>query len=116
MTDISLPSGFELLERFVPGWTVQSSDDRDRLRGESAAEARAEFFAAMRGQLEPALTLLDAKPVTELQADEKRLLSLILSFAHVSLAEEVQRDHEPRHAVQRRFLRITTAPGERALR
>ena len=113
MTEALLPPGFEDLVRFVPVWAVSTAAERDRLRSDMPAEERAEFFAALRGPLEPALKLLDEKPLTELQASEKRLLSLLLSFAHVSLAEEVQKDHEPRHAAQRRFLRITTAPGDR---
>ena len=113
MSETSLPSGFEMLEPFVPVWAVSRASERDRLRGERPAEERAAFFAAVRDQFQAALTQLDAKPVMQLQPDEKRLLSLVLSFAHVSLSEEVQRDHEPRHAAQRRYLPITTAPSDR---
>jgi hypothetical protein len=113
MTDPSLPYGFESLEPFVVVWSADSAAGRDRLRGENPPEDRAAFFSAAHDLLVPALTLLDAKPLALLEPCERRLLSLMLSFAHVSLAEEIQRDHEPKHADQRRFLAITTAPSDR---
>lgn len=111
-SDISLPTGFETLEPFVSTWLAPTAAGRSRLRLERSEEERVAFFNAVKDQVPAALSHLDAKPLAELDDSEQRLMGLLLTFAHVSLAVETQRDHEPRHAELRRHITITRAPAD----
>jgi hypothetical protein len=107
-----LPAGFEALEPFAARWAAASASERDRLRAESSEAEREAFYGAGRALLAPALETLDRKPLAELDARERRLLDLMLCFAHVSIAVEVQRDLEEQRAPARRQLRITRASSD----
>jgi hypothetical protein len=107
-----LPEGFAPLEPFVDDWAVAGSAARAARRDDTSAAERQVFYQAAREFLEPALTLLDAKPLAKLDAKERRLLDLMLTLAHVSIAVEVQRDFEPKHTVMRRYMRITRTPAD----
>ena len=108
----ALPEGFETLEPFVDSWSVEGAANRARRRLESTAADREAFFEAARDLAAPALELLDRKPLDQLDGREQRLMNLMLSLAHVSLAVEVQRDHEEFHARGARHVRITRAPSD----
>lgn len=108
----TLPAGFEALEPFVAGWAIKGAASRARRRLESEEADRVAFFEAARPLLEPALARLDAKPLDQLDEAEKRLMDLMLAFAHVALAVEIQGDDEARHAKDARFLTITRAPSD----
>lgn len=107
-----LPDGFAALESFVDDWAIAGSAARAARRDNSSEAERAAFYAVAAGLLEPALTLLDGKPLDALDDKERRLLDLMLTLAHVSIAVEIQRDHEPRHMVLRRKMRITRSPAD----
>ena len=107
-----LPDGFAALEPFVDDWALAGSAARAARRDDSGEAERAAFYAAAAGLLEPALALLDAKPLDALDEKERRLLDLMLTLAHVSIAVEIQRDHEPRHMRLRREMRITRTPAD----
>lgn len=107
-----LPPGYEELESFVPFWAVEGTADRDRRRGESTAEQRAAFFDAAKGLVSHALEQLDKKPLKQLDEREQRLLNLLLSFAHVTMAVEMLDKMEPRHAEFRKVMRITRSPAD----
>ena len=107
-----LPPGYEALEPFVARWLGATAADRDRLRSESTPAEREAFYAAAQGLLAPALASLDAKPLELLDEREQRLLRLLLAFAHVAQAVELQRDAEPVHAAARRHMRITRASAD----
>jgi hypothetical protein len=107
-----LPAGFEALEPFVSYWAVAGSANRERLRGESTEQQRQAFYQACKDLLAPGLAALDRKPLDQLDAAEQRLMNLLLSFAHVSIAVEIQRDAEAAHAENRRFLRITRTSAD----
>jgi hypothetical protein len=107
-----LPAGFETLEPFVERWAITGAAARARLRLESEAAERVAFFEAAKDLLAPALARLDQTPIDRFDAAEKRLMNLVLSFAHVALAVEVQGDDEARHARDARFLTITRAPSD----
>ena len=109
----TLPAGFEALEPFVDSWSIEGAAKRAQRRLDSTAADREAFFEAAAGLAAPALELLDRKPLGELDDSERRLLNLMLSLAHVSLAVEVQRDHEAAHARGARQVRITRAPSDR---
>ena len=108
----ALPAGFEELEPFVAFWAVAGTANRDLRRGESSPEQRLAFFEAMRPRLQQALALLDEKRLGDLDETEQRLMNLLLSFAHVTLAVEMMDQAEPRHASFRKEMRITRSPAD----
>lgn len=110
--ETSLPAGFESLELFVPAWAIAGANNRARARLASREADRVAFFEAVKPLLGRGLAYLDEKPLQQLDDREKRLLLLLLSFAHVTLAVEVQRDHESMHAVGARSMTITRAPAD----
>ena len=109
-----LPSAFAALDPFVAEWALNTAADRAALRGRSSAEARAAFYAAMSPLGSAAIARLDAKPLRSLDEGEQRLMNLLLAFAHVSLAVEVQGEAEARHRPWRERMAITQAPADRA--
>lgn len=111
-TDTSLPAGFEALEPFVETWALASGGERADMRGAASAEERKAFYAAASQQLDPALDFLDKKPLGDFDDSEKRLMRLMLSLAHVSIAEEIQKEDEERHTHFRSFMPVTRAPSD----
>jgi hypothetical protein len=107
-----LPAGFEALAPFVEFWAVDTAAQRARCRDVSTEEQRLAFYKAAVGLVPQALDLLDSKPLNELNDSEQRLMKLLLSFAHVAAAVELQRDEEPKHALARSHMRITRAPAD----
>lgn len=107
LEDRALPHGFEALEPFVGTWAIPTLAGRVAARGDASAQQRASFYAAAADLLEPALAYLDGKPANLGDACDARLMQLMLSLAHVALAEEVQRDDEPVHTELRSFMPIT---------
>jgi len=110
--DTSLPAGFEALEHYVATWGVEGANNRSLARLNSTEAERVAFFNAARPLVEPALALLDAKPLDQHDAREQRLMRLLLGFAHAALAVEMQGDAEPKHAAGARFMRFTRAPAD----
>jgi len=107
-----LPPGFEALEPFAESWALSGAANRARKRHASSEAERAAFYAAAARLLPEALAYLDPKPLEKLDAKEKRLMNLMLSLCHVSLAVEVQGDAEAKHAEFRQYLTITKAPSD----
>lgn len=107
-----LPTGFESLEHFVSFWAQNSAAERAHCRDLSSEAERDVFYAAMKPCAPSALERLNAKPLSQLTVQEQRLMRLLLSFAHVAIAVETQREEESKHAVNRPFLRITQAPAD----
>lgn len=108
----ALPTGFEALEPFADRWAGETAAARAGLRDAWPDVERDAFHAACRPLVEPALVRLDAKPLAEHDAADRRLMRLLLTFAHVSLAVEVQRDEEVKHNPLRHSMRITRAPAD----
>jgi hypothetical protein len=109
---ISLPAGFESLEPFVPAWALAGANNRACARLASCEADRVAFFEAVKPLLNRALAHLDEKGLRQLDERENRLMLLLLSFAHVTMAVEIQRDQESAHAVGARFMTITRAPAD----
>ncbi len=107
----SLPAGFEALEPFVAGWAISGTANRARRRDESTAEERVAFFDAAKG-LAGAASASHRKPLSQLDEQEQRLMDLMLSFAHIAQAVEIQGDTEERHAKFRPEMQITRAPAD----
>jgi hypothetical protein len=108
-----LPPGFEALEPFVESWAVAGTANRAHRRLVSSESDRVAFFTAARDMLAAALTYLDTKPLEQFDEKEQRLMNLMLSLCHVSLAVEMQRDDEEKHARARRHMKITRAAADR---
>jgi hypothetical protein len=109
-----LPTGFEALESFVGRFAVNGTASRAARRGDSTPEERQAFYGAAKDLAGPALDFLDAKSLNRLDAKEQRLLDMMLTFAHVALAVEVQGPDEARHAELRNYMRITHSPADHA--
>jgi len=107
-----LPDGFESLEFFVDRWAVKGSANRDARRTESTENERVAYFEAAKGLVPAALELLDKKPLSELNEKENRLLDMMLSFCHVSMAVEMLGKAEARHAQFRKAMPITRSPAD----
>lgn len=103
----TLPAGFAALEPFVARWAISGTASRDALRSESSDEERAAFFNAAKDLAAEGLALLDKKSPQEFDDAETRLMNLLLSFTHVSLAVEVLGKAEARHAQFRSAMKIT---------
>ncbi len=111
-TERNLPEGFEQLEPYVESWSIAGAANRSRRRIDSSEQERVAFFNAAKELAGPALALLDQKPLDQLDDRETRLMNLILSLAHVSLAVEIQGDDEPKHAKNSRHITITRASSD----
>ena len=107
-----LPNGFESLLPFVEFWGVDTAAERAHCRDTSTESQRVDFYNAMLDLVPTALAHLDAKTFAQFDEREQRLMKLLLSFAHVSLAVELQRDQEPAHATNRSYMPITRAPAD----
>ena len=107
-----LPEGYEALEPFVAQWALPTSMARAQARNDSTPEQRQAFFDACAPLLVGGLDQLDAKPLAALNEQEKRLLDLYLSLAHVGMAVEVHGTDEPRHAALRAHLPITRSTAD----
>lgn len=105
-----LPAGFKALEPFAANWAGRTAADRAALRGAYPPAERAAFHAACAPLIEGGLRQLDAKPLHDLDEGERRLLDLFLTYAHVSLAIDVQASDEDRHRPLREAMRVTRAP------
>jgi hypothetical protein len=107
-----LPEGFAALEPFVDLWAIEGTAARAFLRGTAGEVERSAFFAAAQPLLGAALDRLDATPLAGFDAAEHRLMNLMLSAAHVSLADEIQASDEARHARMRERMVITRASAD----
>lgn len=108
-----LPTGFESLEPFVTFWAADTSAGRARCRDVSTEQQRQAFYNAIVTLAPKALEQLDAKPLSEWDDGEQRLMQLVLSFGHVAMAVELQKEQEAEHSRWRHFMQITTTPADR---
>lgn len=108
-----LPKGFEALEPYVGHWAAESIAVRAELRGTSNIAERTAFYDVAAPLAVSALDYLDTRGMAHFDASDKRLMDLMLSFAHVSIAIEIQREDEEAHALARNSMRITFEPSGR---
>lgn len=111
-TSSLLPAGFEALEPFVDRWAIAGTANRAQRRTDSSDAERVAFFDAAKEAVGPALAQLDQKQLDQLDDKERRLMNLMLSFAHVAMAVEVQGAAEARHAQYRQLMKITRTPAD----
>ncbi len=107
-----LPEQFTALSPFVERWAVNGSAARANLRGSSSATEREAYYNAMMPLAAQALDYLDSRNWGQYEAAEDRLMAMLLSFAHVSIAVEIQKEDEANHAIARAFMPITHAPAD----
>ena len=110
--ETSLPAGFEALTPFVEFWAVDTAAERAQCRQISDKAGHVAFYNAVNDLVPTALAYLDEKPLSQFDESEQRLMKLVLSFAHVSMAVELQREEESKHAKNRSYMRITRAPAD----
>ena len=109
-----LPRGFEALCPFVESWAARTAAGRAECRQVRTEADRKSFYQAAHPLLPEALQYLDSKSLDALDQSEQRLMYLVLSFAHIAMAEELHREKEAEHARDRHFLQITRAPADEA--
>ncbi|MXO89985.1 hypothetical protein [Pontixanthobacter aquaemixtae] len=109
-----LPKGFEALEPFIAIWSANTAAQRDNLRTTVPAQQRAAFHRVIAPLANQALDQLDEKGLANFDAADENLMQLLLAYAHVGHAEEVQGSDEAKHAATRPRLRFTRAPADRA--
>jgi hypothetical protein len=107
-----LPNGFEALEPFAGRWSAHTMAGRSALRSSSTEEERQAFYAAGAPLLAKALDQLDTAGLAALNEKERRLMNLVLAFAHASIAIEVQGPDEAKHCPSREAMRITRSPTD----
>jgi hypothetical protein len=107
-----LPPGFAALEPYIEHWIGRNAAERADLRGARPTAERDAFHAALTPLLQPGLALLDTKALANLDEAEQRLLGLLLSFVHVSLAVDIQGPDESAHTCVRSAMRIVRAPAD----
>jgi hypothetical protein len=107
-----LPADFAVLEPFVERWALSTTAERAARRTASTAEEREAFFAAAAAFLDPALDYLDAIAFDAFSAQDRRLMDLMLSLAHVALAVEIQGPDEIKSAPWRDRMRIVRSVAD----
>jgi hypothetical protein len=107
-----LPAGFEALEPFVDAWAVSGTANRAHRRLVNSEAQRVAFFNVGKDLAPAALSYLDGKPLHGFDEKEQRLMDLMLSLCHVAMAVEIQGDDEPKHALVRQHMKITTASAD----
>ena len=106
-----LPAAFSDLEAFASTWAVEGSAARAALRGSSTKEQREDLFRTVEPRLGEALGYLDQKNLDDLDEVDRSLMNLLLGFAHVALAVEVQAGDEAKHAKWRPRMVLTRTPA-----
>jgi hypothetical protein len=107
-----LPEGFAALEPFAAHWAGETAAARAHLRDSASFVELEAFYAAARPLAEPALAYLDAQPLADHDEKQRELMRLMLAFAHVAMAIEVQGRDEQAHGELRGHMCITRAPAD----
>lgn len=107
-----LPPGYSQLEPFVANWALPTTFARAARRGDSTPQERQAFYDAVQPLSGAAMAAIESKPLEDLTEAENRLLDLLLTFAHVSLAVEVQGKAEEEHSRWRERMVITRSAAD----
>jgi len=87
----SLPVGFDSLERFVPQWAKDTTQERLEVRCSLEMDEIREFYDAMTARAEEALAYLEQFPVDSMPDSGRRLLALVLALAQAHVAVEIHK-------------------------
>jgi hypothetical protein len=107
-----LPEGFEMLAPFAARFAIASTAGRAARRGDSTPDERQAFYDAAKDLVGPALDRLDKLPLGQLDQPHQRLLDMVLAYAHIALAIEIQGPDEARHASLRNYMKLTRSPAD----
>ena len=99
------------MESLVPLWAIEGSAARAAKRDSSSANERQELFTALHPRLSEALEYLDQIGLPSFTNADQNLMNLLLSYAHVSLAVEVQGEDEAKLAIWRPKMQLTRTPA-----
>jgi hypothetical protein len=91
---------------------VEGAANRAQRRTDSSEADRLAFYSAAKDTAAAALEWLDRKPLDQFEEPDKRLMNLLLSLCHVSLAVEIQGDDETKHSNARQYMKITKATAD----
>ena len=94
----TLPAQFASLEPHAEYWAAPSLSLRDTRRLESSEEQRLAFYQAVKDLAPAMLEHLEGKPFAAYDEADHRLMDLMLSLIHLSLAVEVEGKEEHLHA------------------
>lgn len=94
----TLPAQFAALEPFAEYWAVPSLSLRDTRRLESSPEQRLAFYSAVKDLAPAMLAYLDGKSFSTYDEADHRLMDMMSSLIHLSLAVEVEGNEEHLHA------------------
>ena len=108
----NLPEPFSDLESLVPEWSIDGSAARAAKRDSSSAAQHQELFTALNSRLSEALEYLDQTGLPNFTKADQNLMNLLLSYAHVSLAIEVQGEDEAKLAQWRPRMKLTLTPAD----
>lgn len=109
-----LPEAYAQLEPFAARWSLPTTAQRTMARSTSTADERQAFYDALSPLAAGLLDALDAKPLHALSDAEKRLLDMVLAYAHVALALEIQGSDEDWHRKWRDRMVVTRSPADLA--
>ncbi len=94
----TLPAQFAALEPHAEYWAAPSLSLRDTRRLESSPQQRMAFYNAVKDIAPAMLEYLDGKPFNTYDEADHRLMDLVSSLIHLSLAVEVEGNEEHLHA------------------
>jgi hypothetical protein len=83
------------------------------LRSDTTPEERQAFYDAVNDLVAPALDLLDRKQFADFDTADQTLMNLMLTFAHIAIAVEIQGPDEAKHAVLRQHMKIVQSTADR---
>jgi hypothetical protein len=86
-----LPPAFAELEPFVAHWAGETTEARRAARCSLEMDGIRAFYDAMVPRAEEALAWLERVPMSDLQAEDRRLLALVLALAQAHVAVELHR-------------------------
>ncbi|WP_372764253.1 hypothetical protein [Litorivivens sp.] len=107
-----LPKPFAILEPFSQYWAANTAAERAGCRLNANPQEREAFYNAVNPLLHEALAYLDNKAPRDFNEQEQCLMKMLLSFAHIALAIEVQGPDEDAQGTLRRHMTITRAVAD----
>ena len=93
-----IPSGFEPLIPFIDQWATEGTSSRAGLRKNNTQKDMLGFYRVAQPFARSALTYLDKKELSDFDESDTRLMNIMLSLVHISLAIEVQEENESEHS------------------
>jgi hypothetical protein len=104
----ALPDGFSELERFVDKWDLPGTNERYAERLRSEFTDLEDFHAAVRARFDAIQSHLDARPLVDYSAEDRRLARLV--WAWVLVAEAVEVFKQSRVPDSKNFWRVSIEP------